>query len=234
MKSLIAVMNSRNRREWADVIRSSWLSMVPTEKADVRFFVGRGDTPVPDDTVQLDVDDTYKGLPEKVRGMARWACLNNYDYMLKCDDDVVLNPKPLLDSGYDSNDFTGRLNRFPTDDRPYTVPMGFNYWLSKRCMELVSTADLPEGSNDDEKWVSGVLYSSGITLADDKRYRLSYGVPFAPSRSLRGPIRPLKPNYIETVPGEFSWCVFLDGNNGQSIPLEAKLEEFKRLFRRVV
>jgi hypothetical protein len=97
-------------------------------------------------------------------------------------------------------------------------------------MDLVAAADLPENSNDDEKWVAGVLYAAGIELVNDNRYRLHYGLP---PRALRMPQRPLSPAFADNIPGEFSWCVFLEGNNGAKVSLERKLGEFYRVFQRI-
>jgi hypothetical protein len=235
MKSLIAVMNCRSRQSsYADAVRRTWMPLVPRDKADAFFFVGRGEGEVASDTIVLDCDDSYQGLPEKVRAITRWAhAREEYSHMLKCDDDVVLKVDALLASGYDRNDYTGRLNRPICTDTPYTVPMGFNYWLSRKCMAIVKDAELPPNSNDDEKWVAGNLHKAGISLVNDDRYRLSYGVHVA--RPFRREGRVLRrPNLeADTSGGAFSWCVFLEGNSGNRIPLEVKLREFHLLFAKL-
>ena len=232
MKSLIAIVNCRKRQDtWADAIRKTWLPLVPKDKADAFFFVGRGEGTMPADTIELDCDDSYAGLPDKIRAIARWAHDKEiYSYMLKCDDDVVLFLEPLLASEYTQVEYTGRLNRPITAQTPYTVPMGFNYWLSRKCMALVKDAELPPNSNDDEKWVAGILHNAQIRLTDDIRYRLHYGLHV--NRPVRVN-RPLRPRFIEPVNGEFSWCVFLEGNSGERIPTDVKIAEFNRLFHRV-
>lgn len=239
MKALIAVVNARHRQNtWADAIRKTWLSMVPEDKADVRFFVGRGLGSVPEDTVELECDDSYMGLPEKVREIVRWTLQRDeYHHMLKCDDDVILKPQQLLTSGYDNSDFTGHLNRPITEaGDPFTVPMGFNYWLSRKSMEYVAVAELPPSdTNDDERWVSKVLFEKGIILHHDPRYKLHYGyldeVDRIKKRPLRAPKRE-RPSFIYTQGDAFSWSVLLEGNSGNSIPLEKKLSEFHKVFDR--
>lgn len=229
MKSLIAVVNARTRPEWANAVRRSWLPQVPADKADVRFFVGRGGKPVPADTVELDCDDSYQGLPEKVRAIFRWAYEREYGNVLKCDDDVILRPNALLDSGYDRFDYVGRENRKPTDLVPFTVPMGFNYWLSNKAMSHVVGAELPKDSNDDELWVARNLHEHSIHLRGDDRYRLHVG------QLVNRPIRVNRPLRVGAqanppVFGTFSWCIFLEGNSGNKIPLTTKIAEFDKVF----
>jgi hypothetical protein len=190
------------------------------------FFVGRGESSVLSDTVELDCDDSYLGLPEKVRSIARWAKEHEYNFMLKCDDDVVIRPLELLTmSGYQLFEYSGRANRPP---QPYVVPMGFNYWLSKKCMGIVSEADLPTyGDNDDEKWVASVLWKHGISLTDDLRYGLHYQL-LTPTtkRPLRAPRRPVPIEAAE--PEYFSRCIHLP------LDMDVKLAEFQRVFNRYV
>ncbi len=231
MKSLIAIVNCRSRQStYADAVRKTWLPLVPKDKADAFFFVGRGEGSVPSDTIVLDCDDSYQGLPDKIRAIAKWAYdKEEYAHMLKCDDDVVLKTDALLSSGYDRTDYTGRINRPTTAHTPYTIPMGFNYWLSRRCMSIVKDAELPLNSNDDEGWVAGVLYKEGIRLVNDERYRLSHGVQV--TRPLIRQGRALRrPDLIVDRNSVFSWCVFLEGNSGNCIPIETKLQEFYALF----
>lgn len=184
------------------------------------------------DTIELDCDDSYQGLPDKIRAIIRWAYAHGYDFMLKCDDDVILNPELLLNSGYNNYDYVGRANRPANKETPFVVPMGFNYWISRRCMEKLLDSPLPENSNDDEKWVAETVYrESGIKLQDDQRYRLHYGTLI--SRPIRVN-RPLSTSPNNPIPGEFSWCIFLEGNSGNRIPLDHKLAEFKRVFCREI
>jgi len=224
-KSLIAIVTCRARlKTWVEVIRDTWLPSVPKDKADARFFVGRGELEVPEDVVQLDCNDAYEGLPEKVRAIARWAKAREYAFMLKCDDDVMLKPTALLNSGYELYDYSGRANRPP---QPYVVPMGFNYWLSKKCIEIVSEAPLPENF-DDEKWVSKTLWKHGIVLVDDVRYALHTKLIDPPKRALRSPRSPRRDLYIipEKEPDYFSRCIYLQEE------LDVKLEEFKKVFNK--
>jgi hypothetical protein len=148
--------------------------------------------------------------------------------MLKCDDDTVLRPKELLDSGYEKYEYSGRANRFPRPNMPYTVPVGFNYWLSERCRQIIARAKLPP-NNDDEKWVARTLSKHKIFLENTaKGYEIFMGVKYP--ESPEGPIklyRPLKPPPLPVIGSDaFSWTIFLEANSGNTIPTERKIEAF--------
>lgn len=239
MKTLLAIVSAHPRQPWREAIRSTWLPLVPATKADVRFFMGRGDSLLKDDEISLNCDDSYSGLPEKIREIARWALTHGYDYMLKCDDDVVLRPELLLKCGYENYKFSGKTNRHPTIGQPYAVTVGFNYWLSRECMQHVANAELPpelepgKPDNDDEKWVAFTLYNKGIVLHHDPRYEIYGGeIPDKPPTKLYRPLRPPKIN-SEQNRDTFSWTIFLEANSGDGIPIETKIEEFHKVFSRV-
>lgn len=229
MKTLIAVVNARSRSDWRNAIRSTWLPQVPRDRADVFFFVGRGEPlDYPEGVIELDCSDKYEHLPEKIRAISKWALEREYEYMLKLDDDVVVRPTSLLCSEYERYDYTGRSNR---PESAYPIPYGFSYWLSKKCMSIVSQAALPgDGSNDDEKWVAFNLSQKGIRMRDDRRYflhqwRLPDPEPLS-RRPLRAPKRPVVvlPDPFGQTPGTFAWCVHL------SVEQEDKIKEFHKLF----
>lgn len=232
MKTLIAIVHCRTRQPYMDAIRSTWLLCVPEGKADVRFFVGRGEhIDFPQDVVELDCDDSYIGLPEKVRAIATWALANGYDYILKCDDDVVLLPNKLLNSGYEHYDFSGHRNSSKEDPAP---PYGFCYWLSKRSMHIVSQAALPADGYD-EGWVRTNLYKQGILLHHDPRYFLYFGKK-EEYVSKRRPLRFIRENTlpnIKPVEGNFAWCLYIPWLGYKNLPVERNIQEFHKIWNEV-
>jgi hypothetical protein len=227
MKALIAVVNARHRQPWRDVVRCSWVNQVPKDKADVFFFMGRGEPRTfAADEIELDCSDRYEHLPEKVRAMSRWALARDYHHMLKCDDDVVLRPNDILNSGYEAFDFSGKGNRPP---QPYVVSFGFNYWMSRKSMQLIADAELPpDGSNDDEKWVAKTLWDHNIALHSVDRYKLHMTFdngPENPRRALRAPrqLMEIKDPHV------FSRCIHFEG---PTIDESTKLKEFVKVFQR--
>ncbi len=239
MRTLIAVVSARHRSEWRKAIRETWLPLVPITKAEVKFFVGSGDSPIEPDVVELDCDDSYQGLPEKIREITRWALKNQFDYMLKCDDDVILRPEGILYSGYENHLYSGKTNRYPTTEQPFPVTVGFNYWLHKDAMKLVSEHELPPElgpgvkDNDDEKWVAGIMHDHGIKLHHDHRYEIYGGeLPEKEPTILYRPLRPPKVN-SEQNREAFSWTIFLEANSGNGIPLDIKIKEFYKVFNKL-
>jgi hypothetical protein len=234
-KSLIAMVNARSRQStWANAVRSTWMPQVPKERADIKFFVGRGEGNLPEDTVALDCDDSYQGLPSKIQAIARYAYSKDYEYVMKLDDDVVARPIELLNSGYDRHKYSGRANRRPTDRDPFWVPMGFAYWMDRDCMKIISEATLPP-NNDDERWVAENLHRAGIHLSDDKRYHLYMGGLMDRPQRLNRPLRIGRSAQDETLlRNGFCWCIFLEvGGVPQHIPIETKTQEFYRVYKKL-
>ena len=238
MKVLIAIVNAHCREQWVDTIRSTWLPRVPSN-VDVRFFRGRGAVRTPkEDEVFLDCDDGYLHLPSKVKEIMIWAYERGYDYVLKCDDDVVLKPIEMLSSGFDRHDFTGCQDPkvVPGEIR---TPWGFCYWLSRRAMKLIVEAPVPgqPGSthsyhhNNDEAWVSTVLYLNSIFLNDDQRYYLYRGQIKRPEHQRAILRRPNRMPPVEVAPqGTFAWCMYID-HGLHNLSAEVISAEFKKVFQ---
>jgi hypothetical protein len=97
MKTLIAVISCHayaNTR--AQVVRETWAKNVRPD-VDLRFFYGYGNRKPASDEVILSADDSYPGLIHKMKSVFRWAVAQNYDAMLKTDDDTFLS-KSILQS----------------------------------------------------------------------------------------------------------------------------------------
>lgn len=234
-QTLIAVVNARSRQNsWADAVRATWLPQVPKELADIKFFVGPGSETLPEDTVVVECDDSYRGLPGKVQGIAKYAHSNAYEHVLKIDDDVVVKPKALLASGYDKCPYTGRANRRPTASDPFWVPMGFAYWMDRKCMEIVSNATVPP-NNDDERWVAENLHKHGIDLSDDKRYHLYMGGLLERPQRINRPLRigAYAQDWAKFENG-FAFCMFHEvGGFPARIPIGDKIKDFHMVFQKL-
>ncbi len=216
-------------------IRNTWLPFVPKEQAEVMFFRGRGALREPlSDEVFFDCPDDYQSLPEKIRLIVRWAYEHGYDYVLKCDDDVILDSEKMLASDFTGYDFVGRGN----DTRTYPVPLGFCYWLSRKAMELLIDAELPNNNND-EVWVTSNLAKGNIILHNDDRYCLHRGnrndFIDPVKRPLRVPPRIVTRNNknLQQAGGTFAWCLYITWLGYRELPQEANIEEFYRLWKKV-
>ena len=228
MRTLIAVVSCAAHAEYRKAIRETWLPLVPKDNADVLFFMGRGSTAVCSDEIVLDCDDSYLGLPEKVRAIVQYALKGGWDYVFKCDNDVVLLPSKLLASGYETADFVGHKNSSKEDPVP---PYGFLYGLSKRSMQIIVEAELPR-DNWDEGWVRTKLYEHGIMLRHDPRYTLHFGKK-EDYVSKRRPLRFFRANTMlaEKPPeGTFAWCMYIPWLGYKNLSAERTIEEFKKVF----
>lgn len=159
-------MSCHAYRERADACRETWVKEV--QGADVRFFLGRGNSAALADEVHLDVEDDYKSFPLKVQAMRRWALEQKYDYVLKVDDDVYLNPARLMASGFEGHDYRGRL-RGPSGNYPAPYCSGFAYWLSRRALETI--VDVPwNGDIAEDRFTGNALLEKGIKPSHERRF----------------------------------------------------------------
>lgn len=182
MKILIAVITCHHMRARANAQRETWVPDV--HGADVRFFLGRPASISPAerpatsiqphpvvpaaDEIFLDVPDDYKGLPAKVQAMWKWAHDNGYEFGLKLDDDVYLQPGRALASGFEKHDYVGRL-RGASGIYPAPYASGFSYWLSRKAMKIIADTSL-NGDVAEDRFVGNALHAKGISCHADYRY----------------------------------------------------------------
>lgn len=186
MKMLIAVTTCHERRAQADAQRYTWAAPANrpwlfkgVEYTDVVFFVGQGKSEREDEVV-LDVDDSYAGLPAKVRAVMTWAVDRGYEAVLKLDDDVYLVPSRLPDYSRSDNqygtigaDYAGNFRMHNGSLYPYDYASGFCYWLSRWGAETIATAPLTEDTMED-RWVGHQLALARTHYYDEKRFCCPY------------------------------------------------------------
>ena len=163
---LIAVITCQKRRHHADAIRATWAK----GRSDVRFFIGGG-IKERDDEVILDVDDSYRGLPEKVRASMDWAITNCWiGGVLKVDDDTYIVPQRFAKLHPEYYDYIGNF-REHTGNYPYDYASGFAYYLSDRARDIIAVEPLTEDRNED-RWVGNSLAKPEhrIRMYDEKRF----------------------------------------------------------------
>ncbi len=165
-KILIAVTSCHPFRDRADAVRATWGAEV--EGADIRYFLGRGETERPDEII-LDCLDGYHYLSQKTQLIRRWALAHGYDYMWKVDDDCYLRPERLLAAKHDAH-YVGRL-RGPSGNYPGPYCSGFCYGLSRKALELIAPLDWP--MNDDfseDRWTGNKLLGLGISPHNESQF----------------------------------------------------------------
>jgi hypothetical protein len=184
--------------------------------ADLRFFLGRGPNPPKGDEVILDCDDSYAGIPEKVREIFRWAYKQEYDFVSKIDDDVVMDHSKFLEQCFNS-DFEGPGKTLNGTARVLQMPYGFCYVLSKKAMAIVASSPLPQEDeryeqrhrNNDEYWVSWLLQKEGIYLHVNWLCRMWDGTDLYPE-----------------LPNTFIFCVHM-----HSLSKPEEVHEMCRIWR---
>lgn len=239
MRVLLAVVNCHSRDAFQDAIRSTWLPYKPQE-LDVIFFRGRGATrdPKPDE-VFLDCGDAYLDLPEKVQAIFKWGYEHGYDFVAKCDDDVVLLPQKWY-AGFHRTDFSGWQDPGCKTLETKTC-WEFLYTLNRRCMKLVIDAKLPgePGSHwnykhgNDEAMVASILHYQGIFLTHDPRHFIYGGNPedflkLRPKRSLR--FTRVTPPKRELTPDIFAAVIYLNWTSWHDTGPEVIIREFYKVW----
>src|SRR5208282_3253873 len=134
------------------VLRDTWVPLAE-KYVDVRFFVGNESLSIPleEGVINLHCNDNHEGIPDKVRGICRWALCHGYEFMWKCDDDVQLTPYKLAEiSSFSAVILPGAV---------YPRISGFLYGFGLRGMEILSSSDIPLYENgwncgyyQDEYW----------------------------------------------------------------------------------
>lgn len=166
---MIAIATCRARRHQADAQRRTWAAGL----ANVHFFVG-GDGPAErEDEVVLPVDDSYAGLPAKVKAIMAWALERGHDSVLKLDDDVYLVPSRL--PRYEGFDYVGNF-RMRNGNFPSDYCSGFCYLVSRQSMEVIASAPLTD--NMEDRWVGNTLDAARpqlrLRFCEEKRFGCTY------------------------------------------------------------
>lgn len=117
-----------------------------------------------DDEVVLHAPDDYFHLVFKVRKMHKWALEHGFDYVYKCDTDTYVDLERLMKSGFEQYDFVG----WQSSPHHPVVAGGGGYWLSKRALQVSSTAPIKVWGED--HWISNTLGHVAIPLHNDTRY----------------------------------------------------------------
>lgn len=171
MKVLVAIINCHPLRIRQEVIRETWLSSIVAAGFDYKFFLGRapiGSQPGADE-VFLNVDDSYRGLPEKIKAVCAWALAHGYEFMFRCDDDVYVQGERLRNSNFAHlGDYIGR-KRGPSGNWPAPYCSGFSYWLSAKAMHVLANAAITSDVAED-RHAGNTLLACGILAVGDYRY----------------------------------------------------------------
>lgn len=140
------------------------------DEIDLRFFFGRWPQeatrcPLPNE-VFLDCPDDYHNGSYKTQAICRWALANDYDQVLKIDDDTFCYVSRLLQN-LDESDYRG----FDTGHADVHFASGAAYWLSRKAMQLIADAEPDPVEWHEDRQVGIILAKYGISLTHDPRFQ---------------------------------------------------------------
>lgn len=178
-KLLIGIMTCLDHYDRVEAIEETWVPEL-VEATNVLFTYVRSIRPErenawnphPSRTFWLDHDEAWNGLRVKFRKWLRAALLlsDDWDYVMKVDDDVILYPDRLLESSpYLGHHYTGR----PCDDAicGKFAAGGPGFFLSRPAAEyLAHDADweaVPHdhtGGHDEDRAVGRLMRTAGVPL----------------------------------------------------------------------
>lgn len=174
MKVFFAIVSCHKNATRREAIRETWLS---TLKEDCKFFLGKGNSELKEDEIQLEVSDKYEGLPEKVQAIFKWALERGYEYICKVDDDVYLVPDRLLKSDFDRHPYSGRINKWRAPAHPKSFLSGFTYWISAAAAQIIVDAQLDPLLTFEDRWVGGILGRFNIEGFNSPLYKVMSLMP---------------------------------------------------------
>jgi hypothetical protein len=169
MKIAIAIQTCASYTERRQSIRESWFKAIPSN-VDVDFYVGRSNCR---DAVVLDCDDGYADCSLKQFEMIKKV--QDFDYAFFCDDDTYVVVDRLLNSGFESCDYTG-FPCYVAERKMMMAQGGAGFWMSRKAMKaaLVVGIDHPKfGKTIFSDWtVASLMNIAGIPLHGDFRYNM--------------------------------------------------------------
>lgn len=176
-KLLIAVKSCSDHldRGFHEKIRQTWGQSLP-----VKFFIGETMRKHEADELILDCPDDYHSLPLKTREICRWATGKMIDYLYICDTDTFVKSDKLLQSGFETADYAGKIDRPFGEPFPYNAvdrdgqttfyprcfswaSGGFGYFLSRKAFTVIADKN-PAGFWAEDLFIGqvmGELYSQG-------------------------------------------------------------------------
>lgn len=192
LKLVVMIVACAKNVDRIEKIRASWIGDLERVGITYYFVIGRPGRPaqVVGDILYLDCPDTYEGLPRKTLAILEHVAGSAFDYVLKIDDDVVLNVDAIWATGFYHHAYFGgvmagqwgiqpewhfgkcddaELNATPYagEFRGAWYAGGCGYFLSRRAARAACEApDIFEGELYEDKAVGDALRKAGILVGD--------------------------------------------------------------------
>ena len=109
---VICIYSCQQNQHKQKAIRDTWLKKVIQHNIPYFFVIGKPSSQsyVEKDILYVDAPDNYEHLPQKTYKLFEYIHNQTfYSYAFKVDDDCYLNVEALLESGFENQDYTGKV-----------------------------------------------------------------------------------------------------------------------------
>jgi hypothetical protein len=182
-KVLIAIITCKKNFARIQVQQETWIPIAQEAGYDVEIFDGE----------RLNVPDDYFSLPLKSLAFFKWAAEQDYDGVLKVDDDVYLQiwhlklPLPFDYAGhrisasgrgvktgtYGGCKLEHEIPDFPKEKFPHDYGSGGAIWLSKKAIQILAKAS-PTGDYAEDRQTGHILGEAGIEFTHSPLFYWEY------------------------------------------------------------
>jgi hypothetical protein len=133
------IMSCRPNRDKQQIQRKTWVKDM--KRAGFSYAFAEGEIGRPDcmvnDRLLLNCRDEYEFLASKTLAIVKWVYYNtNFDYLLKVDDDVILNPSKLAQFEYSHYDYIGGRLIYDVFDPLWHTNKTWNEQLSRMYCQI--------------------------------------------------------------------------------------------------
>jgi hypothetical protein len=189
---VVLIMACEANIDRVEKIRKSWAKDLSDQGVSYYFVIGRPDRPaqINGDVLYLPCPDNYESLPLKTLEMLRYFTGTLFDYMLKIDDDTILDADWLWPSEFWKHDYIGGIvagqwGVMPDwhfgkcqDEKLNTTPYwgefvgtwyagGCGYFISRAYAEAaIAHPEIFAGELYEDKAVGDALRAAGLIIGD--------------------------------------------------------------------
>lgn len=167
MRIFIAICSAVYLRDRRQACRDTWVQDIKdlAPNVDYKFFVGVPEveneqpTELEADVVQLQCNDTYHRLPEKIHSILQYVEDNcEYDYVFKCDDDTYVIPDRLERLCKNGDDYIGE----PMSGM--AAYGGAGYFLSKKAVKTLLASPAWKDNGMEDMHIGELCRANGISV----------------------------------------------------------------------
>jgi hypothetical protein len=165
---IVGVLSCEKTTDRRNACRVTWVKDLNSLGIRCYFLVGNPEQDeefiIKDDVLYLKCPDTYKHLPQKTHLFCKWAMSQEFDYLLKCDDDSYVYANTL-------NNYTLAYDYIGTFSAGHYFS-GAGYFLSRKAAAIIaSEMTEKEGAEDKLCGYHLDLHGKDIKWRKEKRIK---------------------------------------------------------------